>query len=452
MMHALADAYESCLTLSDTIREASASRAACDTPEIILQSRWFNAHCGLTFTSICGRKFQVKNTGRWNRDAGPDFRDAVLIFDDGREERGDIEIDRTDSDWESHGHSRNPAFNNVILHVFILRSKKTFFTRSDANREILQLHLPALADELPTTTPRTTHALTPLDALSQPVFLRLLEAAAAWRLRRKARRLHSLASMRGQDQILFEHISRALGYSRNANPMMLCAQRAGLTAARADNGEALLFGLAGFLEDEPPSASQKEAVLYHRALWQQWWKIRAGYDRLLLSRKDWDTASLRPFNHPHRRLGTVSAIASAWPSIRRAFQNTTADALEEILSKLSHPFWNRHHRLGGAPLKNATALLGAERIKDILTNVWWPWVLQDKPDLWKEFRNLKHPTLNNPTRDALAAIPNAAQSLNPRHVWVQQGLLQLLDDGRTEEDTLRLVKNAEKENLFTKPA
>ena len=48
--------------------------------------------------------------------AGPDFRDAVIKLR-GRQVRGDVELHVLASGFRRHGHHRDHAYDNVILHV-----------------------------------------------------------------------------------------------------------------------------------------------------------------------------------------------------------------------------------------------------------------------------------------------------------------------------------------------
>ena len=63
-----------------------------------------------------GRQIEVLNPGRWNRLAGPDFKDAIFRID-GDRVGGDVEIHFSQSDWKAHGHDKNPNFDRVVLHV-----------------------------------------------------------------------------------------------------------------------------------------------------------------------------------------------------------------------------------------------------------------------------------------------------------------------------------------------
>ncbi|PON11518.1 hypothetical protein C2W62_44400, partial [Candidatus Entotheonella serta] len=61
----------------------------------------------------------VHSPGQWNRQAGPDFLQAVLEFDSGERQRGDVEVHRLASGWTAHQHHVDPRYNRVILHVVL---------------------------------------------------------------------------------------------------------------------------------------------------------------------------------------------------------------------------------------------------------------------------------------------------------------------------------------------
>lgn len=54
--------------------------------------------------------------GTYNTNQGPDFLDAKIKIGD-TTWAGNIELHVFSSDWELHGHSRDPNYNNIILHV-----------------------------------------------------------------------------------------------------------------------------------------------------------------------------------------------------------------------------------------------------------------------------------------------------------------------------------------------
>lgn len=65
-----------------------------------------------------GASLEIVDLGTWNRLAGPDFKN-VAIKVDGHLLNGDAELHFFESDWVAHGHERDPAFANVILHILV---------------------------------------------------------------------------------------------------------------------------------------------------------------------------------------------------------------------------------------------------------------------------------------------------------------------------------------------
>lgn len=68
--------------------------------------------------------------------AGPDVRDAVLLFDtaDGKDEErrtGDVEFHIRASDWVTHQHHMDSRYNNVLLHVVLLCNTPHHTLRQD---------------------------------------------------------------------------------------------------------------------------------------------------------------------------------------------------------------------------------------------------------------------------------------------------------------------------------
>lgn len=65
-----------------------------------------------------GRTLEILSPGHWNLIGGPDFKGARLRLG-GIECSGDVEVHFHASDWEAHGHRKDPAYANVVLHVLL---------------------------------------------------------------------------------------------------------------------------------------------------------------------------------------------------------------------------------------------------------------------------------------------------------------------------------------------
>jgi hypothetical protein len=87
-------------------------------PERLLQAVW--QHQGLRrdqLKTTDGKTVRVFHPGFISVEGGPDFRGAVLQFENEKPISGDVEIDLQTSGWRAHGHDRNKNFKNVLLHV-----------------------------------------------------------------------------------------------------------------------------------------------------------------------------------------------------------------------------------------------------------------------------------------------------------------------------------------------
>src|SRR5436190_13685531 len=352
--------------------------------ELELQARWFAGDFGKEFVSTNGDQIDIVQFGVWNREAGPDFRDAAIRINGGAPIHGCIEIDLVDRSWESHGHATNPTFEATALHVFVERSDRAFFTRTQSNRNVPQVCID------PTTSPETFNAnvplarpgrcQAPLKDLPEDRVCSVLDAAAQFRLRQKANRIRNKIDAHGRDETLFQEIASTLGYKENKLPFTLLAQRLPLRflCENARDCEALLFGIAGFLETPDLDVYKKSAREYVRQLWDNWWPHRHELQRFILPANAWRLSSTRPVNHPQRRLAALAILARDWSRLQRASGKTSVAAANDFFQGLEHRFWNFHYTLTAAASAKKMALIGQSRVADILANVLFPfWFAHD---------------------------------------------------------------------------
>ncbi len=395
-------------------------------PELEWQARWFAGAFGREWQSGEGEPIRIEDFGRWNREAGPDFVDARIRIGS-REIRGAVELDLDVRDWERHEHAINPAFRGTILHVFMNAPARRFFTRTCDHHEVAQLHLPA-AGKVPTRPPPSRPVITG----ERSHIATILQAAARHRLDLKARALRRHAVVHGEDEAWFSALAVALGYKINQTPFLLLAQRAGLRQASENRGEALLFGIAGFLESPAPPAADRAVRGYLRSLWEDWWSVRASCERLILPRPAWKTGGARPANHPHRRVAALARIAASWPPIRASLAAARREAFAAALESLEHSFWTTRFNLSAAPLPRPQALLGPDRIRDILINIYHPLAVERDDSAWAGFLGEKGPApaaiLRHAARRFFGAAADARGFLSA--AAAQQGLLQLERDYR----------------------
>src|SRR5437660_2524104 len=374
--------------------------------ELELQARWFAGEFGREFRILGGESVEIVQCGSWNREAGPDFQDAAIRIAGGPVLRGPIEIDLLDRNWELHGHAINPAFDDAILHVFLERSGVEFFARTSTHRNVpqIQLDLAALRDAATGIVPlaHADRCVAPLRNLEAERVTNILEAAAKFRLRQKANRLRQRIEVHGRDEALFQAIAEALGYKQNRLPFTLLAQRLPLSflRKRREDAEALLFGVAGFLDAPDLDAQRKSTRSYLRSLWDRWWKYREQGSRLVLPAKLWKTSGARPLNHPHRRLGALATVVAEWKTFSTLARASEAAPLVSFLADLQHDFWNHHYTHAAARASSRHALLVKSRAAEILANVVYPLAVNDGREIWNDYKKLRAQLSNQAARIA----------------------------------------------------
>jgi len=412
--------------------------------ELELQARWFAGDFGKHFVSTSEDKIEIVQFGTWNREAGPDFRDAAIRINDNKPLLGCVEIDLLDRSWETHGHATNPAFEATVLHVFVERSDRQFFTRTQLNRNVPQvcIDLATLPEAFNANMPlaRPGRCQAPLRDLPEERVSSVLHAAAQFRLRRKANRIRNKIDAHGRDETLFQEIAAALGYKENKLPFTLLAQRLPLRSLRenVDHCEALLFGTAGFLGAPDLDIYRKSAREYVRQLWDDWWPHRDDLQRFVLPAKTWRLSSTRPVNHPRRRLAALAILAREWSRLQRASGKSSLAAAQDFFETLEHPFWNFHYTLTSDAAAKKMALIGGSRVADIVANVLFPfWLAHDVKasvspgkELWTEYAKLPAQLSNRRLETAGTRLfgYDPAWRRFLKTIAQQQGLLQIYED------------------------
>lgn len=254
----------------------------------------------------------------------------------------------------------------------------------------------------------------------------MISDAAEFRLRNKHTAHARAASLHGADAAMFHAIATGLGYKNNAIPFLLAAQRAGLRRAGGVSGEALLFGLAGFLEPRSFDDADDVTRRYLKPLWDEWWTIRDSMSRIVLDPKMWKLSGIRPPNHPHRRLGALAAVATGFGSLRKATQESGAAGFRSFLENLDHPYWRRHWNLRAAELSKPVALIGSDRITDLLINAFLPSQALDIAR--SELERLRGPYPSGRLLRASRWLVGSVEPKLMRTAREQQGLLQLHAD------------------------
>ena len=420
---------------ADRIRERVLFSLPKKLREIEVQARWFAGMFGRKFTAESGETVEVTQFGVWNREAGPDFSDAAVSINGGAPVRGCIELDLEARDWERHGHSINPAYEQVVLHVFSeRRGDAEFFTRTAGHRNVPQIRIDANEFEAgpPVEPARPGRCMAVLRGLPDQNIRAILRAAAQYRMKKKAARFARLAELHGEDEALFQSLAVTLGYKANKLPFTLISQRVPLRMLLRNkpDADAILFGTAGFLNAADLSDFDRETRVLLRDLWDRWWPRRAEFERLAISRAEWQMSGQRPANHPQRRVAALVEMVRRWQKIRALAAKCEVGPVRAFFDGLTDDYWDHHYTLTSARSAKPMALVGATRVAEMLANVFFPRAILYDPSRWTDFEKL--PAVLGNRRASIAALrlfggdTESARFL--KTTASQQGVLQIYDD------------------------
>lgn len=423
-------------------------------PERLLQAVWQQQRLRRDqLKTLDEQTVRVLHPGFKNHESGPDFQGAIVQI--GREppRAGDVEVDLHPGGWHAHGHDRNPAFRNVILHVIWDGERAAGEFPVLALRQLLDAPITELNSCLERESLRFLpenlqgQCSAPLRDLSPERLTDLLHQAAHVRCRAKAAQFQARARHVGWEQALWEGLFRALGYKHNTWPMQdLGELRPRWLSSKAQPLalQTRLLGIGGLLPVELPRAGAG-AKSYLRGIWDQWWRERDEFADCILPPGLWRFNGLRPANHPQRRL----ALAAHWlaagklvAKLERWFTTTLPDdalpdSLVEVLQVERDDFWSWHWTFRSARLKQPQPLLGAARATDLAMNVILPWfwirAVEGKNDALREAAERRYfnwPAAgdNAVLRLARERLLGGAKANALNGAAAQQGLLQIVRD------------------------
>ncbi len=345
--------------------------------------------------TVDGRPVEILEKGIRNRDAGPDFLDALVRID-GLLLRGDVEIHPLAGDWYAHGHHRDPKYNRVVLHVVTLHCPPEFRTVKQDGALVATLnlddYLEKSAEELEAEQdeePGPSGACA-LGKQKDFVVQRVLDRAGDLRLVLKAERFRERPAAQSWDQAFYETLLEALGYAKNRIPFRRLAAALPVeelwnliwsdpeeTALR--KSEAVLFGLAGLLPD-----STKEPYVAELQALRQSFPQRLRIDAL--NAEAWQFFRLRPANFPTRRIDAAAALVCRFRTegfisafVKAIGEQTVVkkavSELENLLTLESSGFWRTHYTFEEEAGTVEGMLLGGERARDIVVNAALPAML-----------------------------------------------------------------------------
>ena len=319
-------------------------------PEDFVQAVWQHrlfACQGLALTD--GRALEVLSPGLLNRDAGPDFAAARLRIGT-QTVHGPVEIHTHASHWHQHGHSQNPAYDAVALHVVlhpdaeVLRADGTPLPMLDIGSRLLPGVLLAYERILPSALPLPCAPALP--HIRPLIASHLLDRLGTQRLETKAARVaQSEAARQGNwAQAFYEALARALGQSTNGEALEGIARQTPVALLRkyANNPvqvEALLFGQAHLL---PPPAPTNDA--YVQRLHTEYAFLQKKHSLSPATGTPLKFGRMRPAMLPTVRVALLAALVLANEHlVAQALEAPTLAQAARLFQVKAGAYWHTHY-------------------------------------------------------------------------------------------------------------
>ena len=318
-----------------------------------------------------GRPLKIIFPGMAHQDAGPDFKQAVIKIG-ALTWAGDVEIHVNSSDWNRHGHTTDPKYQSVILHVVYRHDAEierqpgenyaTLELRTYIPQEMLEkYHSLTLSSKKLPCQQQLPH-IEPLHITS--FFTRL----ATERLLHKQEQIMALHDSCRHDwnEVAYRITARSYGFSTNATGFELLAQSLPFRILYQHHDSrtqlyALLFGQAGMLEQDLDDE-------YYKNLRDEYNYLKYKYKLTPLPEKCWLFLRMRPNNFPTIRIAQLAELlfhhSNLFANLTR-FENKAQ--CYQMFSNGPHEYWKSHY-LFGKESKTHCIIPGPSSIDLLLIN------------------------------------------------------------------------------------
>lgn len=325
-----------------------------------------------------GQPIVVHRAGELNRDAGPDFFNALVVIGN-VEWAGNIEVHLRSSDWNTHRHSRDKGYNNVILHVVYEHDCEIQLENGNVPPTLELKHYihPALvANYESLIQPSTTDGVPCAQRLpGVPSFIvnSCLDRMTVERIEAKSQVVRRLLDeSRGNwEQTCYWLMARYFGGKVNALSFELLAKATDqrFLARWKDNPrriEALLMGQAGMLEGYFEDD-------YPRQLQADYEALRTGASLTPIANYLWRFFRIRPSAFPTLRISQfANLVASLSNLFSTLLEITDAKEMEKLFDCRAADYWDNHYRFDQPTGKSTPKRMGRMQADLLIINAWVP--------------------------------------------------------------------------------
>ncbi|MCF8242059.1 MAG: DUF2851 family protein [Melioribacteraceae bacterium] len=390
---------------------------------------------------MSGDDVEVLDIGIENIDtSGPDFKNARIRIGN-LTYVGDIEIDTDYRNWKAHGHNIDNKYNKVVLHASLFnqfnqpyvytkdgRKVPTLCLSNFINNEIRSSMVQDLKQNVSKADNHKLRCNSSNGEIDNHLKEKFVSQLGIERFKKKSKRIYDrlkelkfLKEMKIHEpvisyeltpefekrkftqedfkdreiweQLFYELIFEALGYSKNKSIMQKLAQSANIGVIKMlghddetrERIESLLFNIAGLAPDTN-NLPNKEISDYALILKSHWDIISRIYDGEIYDETKWHFFKLRPQNFPTIRIagGTkilldiifndlIGKLIKKFTEIRNL--TVLINSVRSLFVLRSDGFWQKHYVFNKPAGNDIKYFVGASRADEIVINVVLPYLL-----------------------------------------------------------------------------
>ncbi|MBW8524611.1 DUF2851 family protein [Chryseobacterium chendengshani] len=338
--------------------------------EKLLQYLWnFKVFTHFNFSDLKGNPIEILDFGKWNSDSGPDFLMAKIKINN-IILAGNIELHVRSSDWIFHQHSKDPNYDNIILHV-VFQNDADIDELSKKNIPTLELkdHIDESIFSKYEKLLKESRFIACEDVFNPniiPVYF--FEESLLKKLEEKSSELEKDLEIHknNYEAVLFHALAYAFGLKVNAHLFKQIAESIDFTAFNKIRQnkiqlEALLFGISGWLE-KPEDEQMK--------IWKRefdFLKAKFNLSELIIRPK---FLRLRPPNFPTIRLSQLADLYYQHQNLfSKIINSKNSDELISIFQSVkASEYWDNHFNFGKISGVDQPKVLTRDFIELIILN------------------------------------------------------------------------------------
>jgi len=377
-----------------------------------------------------GEPVQILNCGEHNKNSGPDFFNAKIKIGN-TTWAGNVEMHVKSSDWNSHGHQKDKAYQNIILHAVLDADAKNMDLNGNEipTIQLRNKFVPELWNQYEKllNSKQWIPCANMIDIVDKFSINAWLERMLIERLEEKITFIETLLTQNKNnwEETFYQCLARNFGFKLNASPFELLAKSLPLKyLGKHKNNlsqiEAMLFGQAGLL-------NEKFTDKYPNDLKAEYDFLKNKFNLVPVEKHLWKFARTRPVNFPTLRIAQFAMLVHQSSHLLSVILETKkAKDILKLFDLPASEYWTTHYRFDH-PGKSSDKNLGKSSAENIIINTVIPFLF-----LYGKEKN--DDSLKNRSLELLEQLPSEKNNITRQweslkiesgSAYQSQGLIQL---------------------------